>query len=433
MATNGRVTASSLNLRTEPDSSTDSNIIKSLPTGTLVEIIKTVTGSPFAFGGVTRNDWHQVKVDSQEGFVAAAFVSAVTSPKPTPSITKELRGVWIVDHSNSPVLKSSSNINNALDFLQNNGFNTVFPAVWNRGFTAFPSTVMTNHGFPTQDPGYAGFDPLAEIVKQGKSRGMTVMPWFEYGFAASPDPDGGHILRAKPEWSALDSSRKKVQHGSLTWMNSLNPEVQQFMLDLVLEVIQTYDVVGIQGDDRFPAMPFNAGYDDETKRLYKVKHGTNPPSNEKDPIWIKFRANLLTQYLARLFKEVKGVKNDCLVSISPSPFPFGLNNLMQDSEVWVKQGIVDFLHPQLYKTSFADYEKEVDSLKTRLTASQLKKIVPGIAFTANRVNLTTSDITQSVKHNRSQGLGGQVFFFYEGLTNPSDRMAIALQAPGIYA
>ena len=201
---------------------------------------------------------------------------------------------------------------------------------------------------------------------------------------------------------------------------------------MAIEVIQTYDVVGIQGDDRFPAMPFNAGYDDETKRLYKVKHGTNPPSDGKDPIWTNFRANMLTQYLARLFKEVKGVKNDCIVSISPSPYSFGLKNLMQDSEVWVKQGIVDFLHPQLYKTSFADYKKEVDSLKTRLTASQLKKVVPGIAFTANGVNLKTSDITQSVQYNRSQGLGGQVFFFYEGLTKNSNAMAITLQAPGIY-
>jgi hypothetical protein len=40
---------------------------------------------------------------------------------------------------------------------------------------------------------------------------------------------------------------------------------------------------------------------------------------------------------------------------------------------------------------------------------------------------------QSIKYNRSQGLGGQIFFFYEGLTSNSNAMAIALQAPGIYA
>ncbi|GEA27532.1 hypothetical protein MiAbW_02098 [Microcystis aeruginosa NIES-4325] len=429
----GKITASSLNLRSQPNSSTDSNIIKSLPTGTLVEIIKTVAGSNYTFGGGTRNDWHQVTVGTDTGFIAAAWVAPITPPPLPPSITTEVRGVWIVDHTHSPVLTSPATISNALNFLQRNGFNTVCPAVWNRGFTAFPSTVMARNGFPAQDPGYAGFDPLAEIVQQGKSRGMMVFPWFEYGFAASPDADGGHILETKPDWSALDSSGTKVQHGGLTWMNALNPEVQQFMLDLILEVIDTYDVDGIQGCDRFPAIPFNGGYDPATKDQYKAKHGVNPPSNGKDPVWIKFRADILTKYLASIFEKIKSTKSTCIVSMSPSPFPFGLNNLMQDSEVWVKQEIVDFLHPQLYRTSFANYKTEVDSLKTRLTASQLKKIAPGIAFTASRTILTTSDIVQSIKYNRSQGLGGQIFFFYEGLTSNSNAMAIALQAPGIYA
>ncbi len=423
----GKITASSLNLRSQPDSSTDSNIIKSLPTGTLVEIIKTIAGSSYTFGGGTRNDWHQVEEGTDTGFVAAAWVTSVTSPPPPPLVTTEVRGTWIVDRTHSPVLTSPATISNALGFLQNHGFNTVCPAVWNRGFTAFPSTTMLRYGFPEQDSDYVGFDPLKEIVQQGKSRGMMVFPWFEYGFAASPDADGGHILETKPDWSALDSSGNKVQHGELTWMNALNPEVQQFMLDLMLEVIDTYDVDGIQGCDRFPAIPFNGGYDSATKTLYKTKFGVNPPNNEKDPIWTKFRADMLTKYLASVFQKIKSKKSTCIVSMSPSPFPFGLKNLMQDSEVWVKQGIVDFLHPQLYKTSFAGYKGEVDNLKTRLTPSQLKKIAPGIAFTANRVNLTTSDITRSVQYNRSQGLGGQVFFFYEGLTKNSNAMAIALK------
>jgi uncharacterized lipoprotein YddW (UPF0748 family) len=429
----GKITASSLNLRSQPDSTTDGNIIKPLPTGTLVEIIKTVRGSSYTFGGGTRNDWTQVTEGTDTGFVAAAWVAPITPPPLPPSITTEVRGVWIVDRTHSSVLTSPATISNALNFLQRNGFNTVCPAVWNRGFTAFPSTVMTKNGFPNQDPGYVGFDPLREIVKQGKSRGMMVFPWFEYGFAASPDADGGHILETKPNWSALDSSGNKAQHGGLTWMNALNPEVQQFMLDLILEVVNTYDVDGIQGCDRFPAIPFNGGYDQATKDKYKAKHGVNPPSDGKDPIWIKFRADILTKYLASIFEKIKSTKSTCIVSMSPSPFPFGLNNLMQDSEVWVKQEIVDFLHPQLYRTSFANYKTEVDSLKTRLTASQLKKIAPGIAFTASRTILTTSDIVQSIKYNRSQGLGGQIFFFYEGLTSNSNAMAIALQAPGIYA
>lgn len=440
----GKVTASSLNLRTEPKTSADT--IKALPTGTVVNIIRTLAGENYSFSGSTRNDWHEVKVDGDNGFVAAAFVSSITSPPPISSI-KEIRGVWIVDHAHSSVLTSPTNITNALNFLQAHGFNTVFPAVWNRGFTAFPSDVMVSHGFPKQDNFYAskGFDPLQEIVSQGKSRGMAVIPWFEFGFAASPDTDGGHILQNKPQWSALDSAGNKVRHGGLTWMNSLNPEVQQFMLDLILEVIQKYNVDGIQGDDRFPAMPFNAGYDAETKDKFRAKHGTNPPNNGKDAKWVQFRADLLTQYLKTINAKVEATKPSCIVSMSPAPFPFGRDNLMQDSDTWVKQNLVDFLHPQLYRQSFnspkpdlSKYKPEIEGsrtikgIKSRFIASELKKIAPGIAFTANGVNLTSSDIVEIVKLNRNNGLGGQVFFFYEGLTKNSNQIAIALQSQANY-
>lgn len=345
---------------------------------------------------------------------------------------EEMRGVWIIDHSKSMVLKSPTNIANTLNFLQTNGFNTVFPAVWDRGLTAFPSEVMKRHGFPQQDPGYNGFDPLQEIVAQGKNRGMKVIPWFEYGFAASPALDGGHILQNKPQWSALDIAGNLVRHGNLTWMNSLDGSVQQFMLDLLLEVIQKYDVDGIQGDDRFPAMPFNAGYDANTRNLFQAQFGKNPPRNGKDKVWVKFRADLLTEYLRRIFNQVKTAKPSCIVSISPAPFPFGLENLMQDSDTWVRENLVDFLHPQFYRSSFASYQAEVDKLPQRFTDEQRKKIAPGIAFRANNVDLTSSDIVRSVQLNRKRGLAGEVFFFLEGLIKNNNQIAIALSSETNY-
>lgn len=424
--TQGIVTASSLTFRTQPNTNADK--IDGLPTGTIVDIIKTLAGGDYSFSGIIRNDWHEVTVDNQQGFVAAAFIKLTNSP-PIPFSTSEIRAVWIVDHSHSPVLRSATNITNAVKFLKEHGFNTIFPAVWNRGFTAFPSKVMQNHGFPKQDPGYGGFDPVAEIIQQGKAEGMAVLPWFEYGFAASPYVDGGHILTAKPEWSALDINGNKVQHGGLTWMNSLNSEVQQFMLDLILEVIEKYpDADGIQGCDRFPAMPFNGGYDEDTK----AKFGSSPPRNGKEPRWVQFRCDLLTQYLKRLVEEIRRVKSNCVISMSPSPYFFGKENLMQDSDKWVKDNLVDFIHPQFYRTNFTRYKKEVERLKSVFTASQRQKFAPGIAFRANNINLSASDIVQMVQLNRSSGLSGQSFFFFEGLTKNSNEIADILQNKGNY-
>ncbi len=75
----GKVTASSLNLRTAPN--TSSPILASLPTGKIVDILNPVTGSSFSLpSGGTSNQWYDVQVDGQRGFVAAFFVQLLAPP-----------------------------------------------------------------------------------------------------------------------------------------------------------------------------------------------------------------------------------------------------------------------------------------------------------------------------------------------------------------
>jgi uncharacterized lipoprotein YddW (UPF0748 family) len=357
----------------------------------------------------------------------------------TPSINPvEIRGVWLANRPHSAVLESADNIKEALDFLQEMGFNTVFPVVWNQGFTLFPSEVMVAQGFPQQAQFFAkrNFDPLDEIVRQAQARKIAVIPWFEYGFAASPIADGGHILQTKPSWAALDKDGQKVRHGGLTWMNSLDAEVQRFMLDLILEVAQKYSVHGIQGDDRLPALPFHGGYNQTVQDLYKQKFGIFPPNNGKDTQWVNFRAAILTDLLRRLFTEVKAVNPNLVVSMAPGVYPFCLNNLMQDSLTWVQEGLCDFLHPQIYRQTFEGlgmYAAQVKFINETFTAAQRVKFAPGIAFKANGQNVSVEDILKIVNLNRRSGFSGEVFFFYEGLRKNVDEIAIALQDKGGYA
>lgn len=82
MARTGQITASTLNLRTSPN--TSSTILSAFPTGTLVEILDTVTGESYSLPtGGDSNQWHKVKVGTQNGFVAAAFVIETGTPNGT--------------------------------------------------------------------------------------------------------------------------------------------------------------------------------------------------------------------------------------------------------------------------------------------------------------------------------------------------------------
>jgi uncharacterized lipoprotein YddW (UPF0748 family) len=264
---------------------------------------------------------------------------------------------------------------------------------------------------------------------------IKVIPWLEYGFAASPDLDGGHILTNKPaEWSALDSEGNKVRHGGLTWMNSLNTDVQKFIEDLILEIVESYPgIAGIQGDDRFPAMPFLGGYDTKTKANYK-KNLPKYFENRKDDEWknwVEFRAKELTNYLQGLSKKVKEKNPHLIVSMAPSLYPYGLNTLMQDSDVWVKNKSVDFLHPQIYRYSVDKYKAEVDKIIEKVKKEDHGKYAPGIAFRVRNehgiyINLTPKEIVECVRYNGQKGLGGQVFFYYDDLRKNDGAMAKAL-------
>ncbi len=53
----------------------------------------------------------------------------------------KLHGIWLTN-VDSKVLHSRDNIAEAMDFFAETGFNVVFPIVWNKVFTLYPSQLM---------------------------------------------------------------------------------------------------------------------------------------------------------------------------------------------------------------------------------------------------------------------------------------------------
>ena len=330
---------------------------------------------------------------------------------------KIIQGVWIANHPHSQVLASSENIKQGIKYLKERGFNTIFPVIWNRGYTLYPSKVMQSYNFPLIAPFYGeqNRNPIAEIIAEAHQNQIKVIPWFEYGFAASHLISGGHLLKQNPDWKAINYQGERVIHGGLTWMNGFHPEVQQFMLNLVLEVVKKYDVDGIQGCDRFPAAPLESGYDPYTINKYQTEFNQPPPKNHHNPQWLQWRANLLTDFLANLYRQVKAIKPSILFSLSPAVYPFCLQNLLQDSKTWVMKDLLDIIHPQIYRSDFSRYRYEVNQIKKYFADKDLAKFAPGIALKANNKYISDRDLQKYLKLNQKTGFCGQVIFHYEEL------------------
>ncbi|RMH56310.1 MAG: hypothetical protein D6685_13460 [Bacteroidetes bacterium] len=364
-------------------------------------------------------------------FASLALLLAGCTPAPVEDSPAEVRGIWLTN-VDSDVMMSRASIAEAMQFLAEHHFNVVYPVVWNKGYTLYPSAVMDSlFGLPI-DPVHEGRDPLQEIIEEAHRHGLRVMPWFEFGFAASYQAGGGHLLAARPHWAARDAAGRLLTKNGFEWMNAYHPEVQDFLLALVKEVVQQYDIDGVQGDDRLPAQPVEGGYSAYTDSLYRAEHGGQPPpADPHDPAWKRWRADRLNAFAERLYREVKALDPDVLVTWSPSIYPWAYDEYLQDWPAWLRGGYADLVHPQVYRYEFDAYRRALlsqgaDSLG--LTPAQHAKVIPGVLMKVGDYRMTPTLLRQVVQFNRTLGYPGEVFFFYEGLRLNDDEVADSLRA-----
>lgn len=300
-----------------------------------------------------------------------------------------------------------------------------------------------------------GGDILSKIVLEGHRKGLKVIPWFEYGFMA---PKNSAIVQRHPDWIAqtqkgekeLDPLRSsedvsyqtKVKNWIFNqilewmtinnvWLNPLHPEVQQFIEDLILEVVMKYNIDGIQLDDHF-GLPVEFGYDEYTIKLYQKEHnGQSPPNDYYDQEWRSWRANKITKLVERIVKKVKIAKPNCLISLSPNPYEYTYEMYLQDWLTWVDQGLVDEIILQVYRDSMVKFISELDHESVQIARRKVPVII-GLLSGTLRHPVPMEQIEKQMKVVRDRGFDGISFFIGKpcgviSLPTPPDIVATALK------
>jgi uncharacterized lipoprotein YddW (UPF0748 family) len=317
----------------------------------------------------------------------------------------------------SDVLFSRRTLTQALQRLNRLNFNTIYPTVWNWGYTLYPSPTAERVIGRTLDPhpGLQGRDILAESVNQGHGLGLAVVPWFEFGFMAPADSD---LARRHPEWlTSRRDGTQVVMEGThpRVWLNPFHPEVQQFILDLITE-IAAYDIDGLQLDDHF-GLPVELGYDPYTIRLYQQENqGRRPPNNPQDPAWKRWRADKITAFMTRVFYAIKQKNPDCVVAIAPNSKDFSYDYYLQDWATWERRGFVEELIVQIYRDDLTRFVQELERPEIQLAKGHIPVGVGILTGLKNR-SVDMRQITQQVQAVRDRRFAGISFFFYETLGN----------------
>ncbi|BFM39184.1 family 10 glycosylhydrolase [Synechocystis sp. LKSZ1] len=342
-----------------------------------------------------------------------------------------IRGVWITNNDTIHFM-DQGRTQESINQLARLNFNTLYPVVWNSGYILYESAIAKREGLQPFSPrGDQGQDVLADLIQRAHRQGLLVLPWFEFGFMAPPFSE---LVRKHPQWftQRQDGSKTSVTAaGEVMWMNPFHPQVQKFITDLVLEVVTQYDVDGIQFDDH-TALPNQFGYDPYTVALYQQEMKTAPPSNPKDPAWIRWRADKLTAFIAQLNQAIKARKPQILFSLSPATYNLAYQTYLQDWLDWVRKGLVDEVIVQVYRTQLASF---IEPLQ-RPEFQEAKLRVPtavGVLTGLKTKQVPMALVAEKVRAAMNQGLG-IAFFYYKTLWEiaPEDKQSRLSQFQALF-
>ncbi len=272
-----------------------------------------------------------------------------------------LTTVWAIDWPKSTnVTTQKSELTTILDNLVAANMNAVCFQIRGLGDVMYQSDlepwnkVLT--GTRGKNPGY---DPLAFAIEEAHKRGLELHAWmnpFRYESTSGSHGSSDPVRKNHPDWLLT------YNNGSFsgTIFDPGLPEVRDYVVKVVKEVVDNYDIDGVIFDDYFYPYGGTTSEDAVSKAAYK-------PSNMTDTEW----------RCENIDKTMKGVYDMIAASKRPwvrfgiSPFgtwttqssvarkygislPSGITSMDAYEDLacntisWMQGGYVDYISPQLY-------------------------------------------------------------------------------------
>ena len=261
---------------------------------------------------------------------------------------------------------------------------------------------------------------LLELIQLAQPLNLRVIPWLEFGFMAPADSE---LARRHPSWLTQKADGSTVMaegRHQRVWLNPFHPEVQQFLLNLISELAANYPIDGLQLDDHF-GLPAAYGYDPYTVALYRQEHdGQSPPRDIYDDAWTRWRADKITDMVARTFEVLKARQPQAILSVSPNPQEFAYRHFLQDWDTWVNRGYAEELIIQLYREDLGRFVWEMNQAPAQRARRHIPTAVGVLSGLKNR-SVPMERIQEQVKAIRDRSYAGVSFFFYESLWLPEPK------------
>lgn len=287
------------------------------------------------------------------------FVTSLHAQSPK----REFRAAWIATVSNIdwpskpglPAIQQQEEFSRRLDKLQAIGCNAVVVQVRPACDAFYKSSIEPWSRFLTGrqgQPPFPLYDPLEYMIEEAHKRNMEFHAWFNpfralTDIKKNPNPPD-HVTRKHPGWV--------VSHGGKGLLNPGIPEVREYVVNVIMDVVKRYDVDGIHLDDYFyPYTIAGQEFADAAAFARYKQHFTDRGD---------WRRNNISLFISTLSNNIRHARPHVKLGISPfgiwrnaSKDPAGsptrggqtcYDDLCADVVLWMNNGWIDYLVPQLY-------------------------------------------------------------------------------------
>ncbi|GAA4833000.1 glycoside hydrolase family 10 protein [Algivirga pacifica] len=276
---------------------------------------------------------------------------------------REFRAAWVASVANIdwPVKKGLSvqeqkqSFANILDEHKASGMNAVIVQVRPTADTFYPSANEPWSEYLTGTQGEMPgpyYNPLAFMIEEAHKRNLEFHAWFNPYRANMRDSldqlAETHPLRSHPEWF--------VHYGTRWYYNPGIPEVKDFVIGEIMEVVRHYDIDAVHFDDYF--YPYKVAGTEFPDSLEYQTYGAEQFEDVAD--WRRDNVNVFVKEISEKIKKEKP-----FLKFGISPFGVWRNKkddpegsdtnaytnydgLYADVLLWMKEGWIDYVVPQLY-------------------------------------------------------------------------------------
>ena len=376
------------------------------------------------------------------GLITTLICCSVAVGKPPP-IPREFRAAWVATVANIdwpskpglPVEEQKAEMIRLLDVAKQLKLNAIIFQVRPAADALYKSELepwseyLTGQMGKSPDPAY---DPLAFAIEQAHARCIELHAWFNPYRARHKSSNDkpisdDHISKTRPDLVR--------EYDDYLWLDPGEPEGVEHSLNVILDVVNRYDVDGVHLDDYFYPYPIKdddgnrVEFPDDQSWLSRAGDKKKASDLTRDD----WRRSNVDRLIEAMYARVKQAKPWVKVGISPfgiwrpghPPSIKGFDayaEIYADAKKWQDNGWVDYLTPQLYwkiessgqsYPTLLDWWHEQNKMKRHLWPGNYAS---RLGFDGDG-RWPTEELIEQIKITRDHpGATGNVFFSMKAFT-----------------